>query len=342
MRWLELSISAHREAVEALSELLSRYAPGGVALEEPITLLDDGQEYRIQPDQPVLVRAFLPIDGSEEEARLRIQEGIWHLGQIGPNFVGTLSSRYVDEEDWANAWKEYYHVLHVGQRVVIKPSWREYTPQPGEVVLELDPGMAFGTGLHPTTHMCLEQLEQLVQPGMRVLDVGTGSGILALAAAKLGAASVLALDISTVAAEAAQANARANHLEDRVTVQLGTLAYTGTEAGATRDFPVPPASVPVNMPVAPASVPVSDSLEASAPAIAPDGSYNLVVANIIARVIAELAPALVAALAPGGILIASGIIDERLALAEEALRDAGLQNIQRVQEGDWFTLVGRR
>ncbi len=319
MRWLELSISSHREAVEALSELLSRYAPGGVALEEPISLLDDGQEYRIQPDQPVVVRAYLPVDGTEEEARLRIQEGIWHLGQIGPQFVGTLAARYVDEEDWANAWKEHYHVLHVGQRVVIKPSWREYTPQPGEVVLELDPGMAFGTGLHPTTHMCLEQLEQLVQPGMRVLDVGTGSGILALAAAKLGAASVLALDVSTVAVEAAQANTRANHLEDRVTVQLGTLL-----AGS-------------------ATVPVSDSPEgAAAPTIAPDGSYDLVVANIIARVIAELAPALVAALAPGGILIASGIIDERLPMAEDALRATGLQNLQRVQEGDWFTLVGRR
>jgi ribosomal protein L11 methyltransferase len=304
MRWLELSISAHREAVEALSELLSRYAPGGVALEEPISLLDDGQEYRIQPGQPVQVRAYLPVDGTEEEARQRIEEGIWHLGQIGPQFVGTLSTRVVAEEDWANAWKEYYHVLHVGQRVVIKPSWRDYIAQPGEVVLELDPGMAFGTGLHPTTHMCLEQLEQLVQPGMRVLDVGTGSGILALTAAKLGAASVLALDVSSVAVEAAQANVRANGLEDRVTVQPGTLAP----------------------PVAPATVPV----------------YDLVVANIIARVIAELAPALVAALAPGGILIASGIIDERLPLAEDALRDAGLRDMQRVQEGDWFTLVGRR
>ncbi len=331
VRWLELSISAHREAVEELSELLSRYAPGGVALEEPITLLDDGQEYHIQPDQPVMVRAYLLVDGSEEEARLRIQEGIWHLGQIGPNFVGTLSSRYVDEEDWANAWKEYYHVLHVGRRVVIKPSWREYTPQPGEVVLELDPGMAFGTGLHPTTHMCLEQLEQRVQPGMRVLDVGTGSGILALTAAKLGAASVLALDVSTVAVEAARSNARANGLEERVSVQLGTLAVP----------PVPPASVPVNdSPPGTAALQGAGDLLLVPPASVP--VYDLVVANIIARVIAELAPALVASLAPDGILIASGIIDERLPLAEDALRDAGAQNIQRVQEGDWFTLVGQR
>jgi ribosomal protein L11 methyltransferase len=299
MRWLELTVTAHREAVEALSELLSTHAPGGVAIEEPIALLDDGQEYRIRPDEPVQVRAYLPADGSEEDARQRIEEGLWHLGQIGPNFVEQMTTRFVAEEDWANAWKEYFHVLHVGRRVVIKPSWRDYTPQPGEVVLELDPGMAFGTGLHPTTHMCLELLEQHIQPGMRVLDVGTGSGILALAAAKLGAASVLALDVSSVAVEAAQANAQANVLAGRITVRPGSLEET------------------------------------------PETTYDLVVANIIARVIADLAPALVASLAPGGLLIASGIIDERLALAEDALRAAGLATIERVQEGDWFSLVGR-
>jgi ribosomal protein L11 methyltransferase len=300
VRWLELTISAHGEAVEAISELLSRHAPGGVAIEEPIALLDDGQEYRVLPDGAVLVRAYLPIDGTEEEQRQQIEEGLWHLGQIGPHFVGELTSRVVAEEDWANAWKEYYHVLHVGTRVVIKPSWRDYAPRPGEVVLELDPGMAFGTGLHPTTRMCLELLEQRVQPGMRVLDVGTGSGILALAAAKLGAASVLALDVSSVAVESAQANVRANGLDERIAVRLG-------------------------------------SIEAASGA-----RYDLVVANIIARVIAELAPALVGALGTGGLLIASGIIDERLSLAEDALRAAGLAEIEQVRDGDWVSLVGRR
>ncbi len=299
MRWLELTVSAHREAVEAISELLSRAAPGGVAIEEPIALLDDGQEYRVLPDGAVLVRAYLPMDGSEDDKRQQVEQGLWHLGQIGPHFVGELTTRPVAEEDWANAWKEYYHVLHLGTSIVIKPSWRDYTPRPGEVVLELDPGMAFGTGLHPTTSMCLELLEQRVQPGMRVLDVGAGSGILALAAAKLGAASVLALDVSSVAVEAAQANARANGLEQRVNVRLGSIE----EASGER--------------------------------------YDLVVANIIARVIADLAPALVNALAPGGVLIASGIIDERLPLAEDALRAGGLADIERVRDGDWFSLVGR-
>ncbi len=139
-----------------------------------------------------------------------------------------------------------------------------------------------------------------MQPGTRVLDVGAGSGILALAAAKLGAASVLALDVSSVAVEAAQANVRANGLDERVTVRLGSIEAASGEG------------------------------------------YDLVVANIIARVIADLAPALVGALAPGGVLIASGIIDERLPLAEDALRAAGLAEIERVQDGDWFSLVGRR
>jgi ribosomal protein L11 methyltransferase len=298
MRWLELTISAHREAVEAISELLSRVAPGGVAIEEPIALLDDGQEYRLLPDGAVLVRAYLPLDGSEAEKRQQVEQGLWHLGQISPNYVGDLTTRQVAEEDWANAWKEYYHVLHLGQRIVIKPSWREYTPKPDEVVLELDPGMAFGTGLHPTTHMCLELLEQRVQPGMRVLDVGTGSGILALAAAKLGAASVQALDVSSVAVEAAQANVRANGLDERISVRLGSIE----EASGER--------------------------------------YDLVVANIIARVIADLAPALVGALASGGLLIASGIIDERMLLAEDALLAAGLAEIEQVRDGDWVSLMG--
>src|SRR5438128_3740651 len=122
----------------------------------------------------------------------------------------------VNEEDWANAWKDYFHVTHIGRRLVIRPSWREYTPRDDEVVLELDPGMAFGTGLHPTTRMCLEQVEQRTRAGMRVLDVGTGSGILALAAIKLGAAAACGIDNSSVAVESAAANAAANGLSEGI------------------------------------------------------------------------------------------------------------------------------
>src|SRR5579863_6854009 len=203
MHLLELTVRTHPEAVESVSELLSRYTPGGVAIEEPIELIDEGQDYRVLTGKPVHIHAYLPIDGTEEETRQRIAEGLWHLSSLGPQFVGDLRTHIVNEEDWANAWKDYFHVTHIGQRLVIRPSWRAYTPQHDAVVLELDPGMAFGTGLHPTTRMCLEQVERYTQPGMRVLDVGTGSGILALAAAKLGASSVYCIDNSSVAVESA-------------------------------------------------------------------------------------------------------------------------------------------
>src|SRR5712692_6087207 len=223
MRWLELTVNAHPEAVESVSELLSRYAPGGVAIEEPIELIDEGQEYRVLTGQPVQVHAYLPIDGREEEARQRVAEGLWHFASLGQHFVGELKTREVNEEDWENAWKDYFHVTHIGQRLVIRPSWRNYTPKNDEVVLELDPGMAFGTGLHPTTRMCLEQVEQRTRAGMRVLDVGTGSGVLALAAVKLGAATAYCIDNSSVAVESATANAAANGSSDRITVKLGAL-----------------------------------------------------------------------------------------------------------------------
>src|SRR6266581_5679127 len=166
MKWLELTVRTHPEAVESVSELMSRYTPGGVAIEEPFELIDEGQEYRVLTGQPVQVHAYLPLDGKEEEARQHVAEGLWHLGSLGEHFVGDLQTRIVNEEDWANAWKDYFHVTHIGKRLVIRPSWREYEPRPEEVVLELDPGMAFGTGLHPTTRLCLEQVEQRAKAGM--------------------------------------------------------------------------------------------------------------------------------------------------------------------------------
>src|SRR2546429_794359 len=304
MHWLELTVQTHPEAVESVSELLNRYTTGGVAIEEPIELVDEGQEYRVLTGQPVKVHAYLPIDGKEEAARQQVAEGLWHLSSLGPQFVGDLQTRVVHEEDWANAWKDYYHVTHIGQRLVIRPSWRNYTPGDDEVVLELDPGMAFGTGLHPTTRMCLEQVEQRTRAGMRVLDVGTGSGILALAAVKLGAASVYCIDNSSVAVESAAANAAVNNLSDKITVVQGVL----------------------------------DEAEAARMA----GQYDLVLVNIIAHVIGGMAAQLARVLAPGGWLIASGIIEARRGDAQPALLAAGLELVEQVMIDDWIALVMRK
>jgi ribosomal protein L11 methyltransferase len=304
MQWLEVTVQAHPEAVESVSELLSRYTSGGVAIEEPIELIDEGQDYRVLVGKPVLVHAYAPIDGTEEEAQRRIAEGLWHLSSLRAHLVGELQTRIVNEEDWANAWKDYFYVTHIGQHLVIRPSWREYIPRDAEVVLTLDPGMAFGTGLHPTTRMCLEQIEKRVQPGMRVLDVGTGSGILAIAAAKLGASSVYAIDNSSVAVESARANAEMNGLSERIQVVLGVL----DEAEAAR---------------------MADQ-------------YDLVVVNIIAHIIGSMAPQLAQVLAPTGLLVVSGIIEARRHEAEDPLLEAGLELVEQVMIEDWLALVYRR
>ncbi|HEX9068431.1 MAG TPA: 50S ribosomal protein L11 methyltransferase [Ktedonobacterales bacterium] len=319
--WLELGVVASPELVEAVSETLGRYVQGGVAIEEPYQLVDDGQVHLPVPDAPVSVRCYIPEDAAAREIVASIEEGLWHLRQIVkdalPGEIGPLTSRRIAEEDWANAWKEHYHVLHLGARTVIKPSWRDYEPAAHEVVIELDPGMAFGTGLHPTTRACLRLVEEVITPRATMLDVGTGSGILALAALKLGAAHVLALDVSRIAVEATSANATANGVGDGMEARLATLAGAAGEPY----FPLPP-EVEI----------LGDEI----------GQFDVVVANIIARVIAQIAPALLRATRPGGILIASGIFNERLAEAEGPLVAAGLTEVRHVVDGDWVTLIGHR
>ena len=315
--WLELSVTADADVVESVTEVISRYTQGGVAIEEPYDLHDDGQAHTPIPGARATCRVWIPDDADAEETRARIEEGLWRLRQIAPDTIGELEVKRVAEEDWANAWKEHYHPLQLGERVVIRPSWREYQPTGDQVVIELDPGMAFGTGLHPTTRNCVRLVEQATQPGAHVLDVGCGSGILTLAALKLGAADALALDVSAVAVEATRENARLNGLGDRVDARLATLEGADGEPY----FPLPPGVAFLGAEI---------------------GQFDLVLANIIARVIAQLAPALLRATRPGGQLIASGIIEERRDEAVGPLIAAGLTDIREIIENDWVTLIGRR
>ena len=334
MQWIEISLTAHPEAVEAVSEALAVIAANGIAIDEPYTIdptLDpEGQSWRPIPGAPVTVRAYIAADAAAPSTIRQLQETLWHLGQIngpaGVPFIGTLQTRQVDDADWAEAWKEHYYPLRIGQRFVIKPSWRTYDPRPDDVILTLDPGMAFGTGTHPTTRLCLEAIESIVQPGDHVLDVGSGSGILAIAALKRGAAHALAVDVSAEAVRATAENARLNDLADRLAVMHGKLE-------ASDD------GVPLLVPLL--TDPDADVLDLlrQVQRVQP---AQVVVANIIARIIGELAPALLAALAPGGTLIASGIIQERRDEAEGPLLAAGLIDLQVLQEGDWLAIIGRR
>jgi ribosomal protein L11 methyltransferase len=214
MEWLQVSVPVGAELAEAVADVLGRFAPGGVAIdvrEESVT----GAEGR------VIVKAYLPVSPDTSRAQQQVEEALWHLGQISPIPAPIFTP--IAEADWADAWKEHFHPIRVGQHIVIKPTWREFEAGPNDIILELDPGMAFGTGLHPTTQMCLRVLEEKIRQGMKVLDLGTGSGILALAAGKLGAGTVLALDTDPVAVAAARENVWRNGVEQKVTVAHGSL-----------------------------------------------------------------------------------------------------------------------
>lgn len=313
MKWLEISVTTDGETAEAVVELLNRYGRGQSVIETPV----DCFEYELvdaPPPSVVIVRTYLPLDRSAEDARQRIEEGLWHLSQIHP--IPEPIFHELSEEDWSESWKAQYHRLRVGHRIVIVPAWEEYTAGSHEIVIRLEPGMAFGTGLHPTTRLCLEALEAELVPGSAVLDVGTGSGVLSIAAAKLGARSVLALDADPVAVHVARENVGANGAIATVDVQHGSLP--GGDAV--------PMHFSVNGPL-----PLLDS-----------GAYDLVLVNILAPVIIGMAPALAARLHQPGRLVAAGLIQTQEADVVDALQVQGLTVVRRSQEDDWVCLVVRK
>ena len=225
--WLEVSVEVDGEAAEAVSEVLNRYGRGGVVIEH---LLASGPGAHDRVDE-LRVKAYLPA--GDAALKRTVEEALWHLGQLYP--IPDPTFTLLAEADWAEAWKAHYSVLHLGRRTVVVPRWQEYVPQPDEIVVTLDPGMAFGTGTHPTTRLCLAALEDAILPGMRVLDLGTGTGVLAIAAAKQGAASVLALDIDELAVDAARENVAANGVQDIVHIESGSLDAARSWASANND-----------------------------------------------------------------------------------------------------------
>ncbi|KPL17737.1 MAG: hypothetical protein AMJ93_14695 [Anaerolineae bacterium SM23_84] len=303
--WIEISIEADGEAAEAVSALLNEYVPSATILEE--LLPNDSHPHVVK------VKAFLPAE--RETALPRIEEALWHLGQIYP--LPRPSVRRLSDADWTEAWKAGYTVQHIGQRMVIKPSWQSYAAPPGKVLIELDPGLAFGTGLHPSTRLCLLALEDHLRPGARVLDVGTGSGILAIAAAKLGAGSVVAIDIDSTAVRVARENTIRNGVEKSVSLLTAALC-------------APASSITSHQ-----SIPTLDSLGQI------NGVFDVLLMNILASIIMQSARALAAYLAPDGLFVVSGITESQECMVGKALSDAGLTVFDRRAQGDWVALLGR-
>jgi ribosomal protein L11 methyltransferase len=284
MEWQEISIEVPYEYVEPISYLFDRYGHG-------LSMETRG------PDQ-VLLRTYLPSTSRQRLAHIEVGVNLTNILQP----LGELKVAPLDQdEDWQNAWKSHFTLLKLGEHLVIKPSWIDYEPEAEDIVIELDPGLAFGTGYHPTTYTCLEALEHLIRPGMNILDLGTGSGILTIAAVKLGAAQVLALDIDSIAVRAARQNMRRLGIYSQVTLAQGTLPHPQARAGA----------------------------------------YDLVLANISARAIRERAAHILPVLKPEGTLIASGIISEQHPETAEALLKTGFTYIEEWPREDWVTIVCR-
>jgi len=296
LKWIELTVDVPPEYAEPMSEIFHRYGHGGVAIEQEAGYNPDEGESPPVPDF-VTIKTYLPVDNTTERRRNQIDIGVRlvaHLATISP-----LKEKYVEEEDWQNAWKEHFHPLRIGRHLVICPTWRTVETSESDILIHLDPGMAFGTGHHPTTRTCMEILERDTKPGDQILDVGCGSGILSVVAVKVGATSALGLEIDPVAARAGEENVRINGIEDKVQIVQGTLPSPLAEAR----------------------------------------SFDIVAANISAKVVTDLAQHLIDSVAIGGKLIAGGIIEPHVEDVTKALNAVGASIDETFIDGDWVTLL---
>ena len=286
MRWADIEVATTPQAQDAVSNIMMETGCGGVA---------------IQGDAPLVVACYLPVDDQLEQRLLTIRSRIKELPDLGIDLgEGEITVKYAEDKDWTEAWKEFYHVTKPGRKIVIKPPWEEYAPQQGERVIEMEPGMAFGTGLHQTTRMCLIALEKYMKPRYRAVDFGTGSGILAIAEAMLGASLVIAFDVDETAVRIARENVVANQVDDRVEVhQASNLRFVGQ-------------------------------------------GIDLMTANLVAQTIVDNAEIMAGVFRTGGVLIASGIIEERLLEVEQTLRNNGFDTVETMADGEWRTVVARR
>ncbi|OUN00923.1 MAG: ribosomal protein L11 methyltransferase [Firmicutes bacterium ZCTH02-B6] len=288
MRWMKVAVQTGAECEEAVTQILLSAGAQGVVLE------GDGSRRAVVAYLPEHTQ--VSVDDLEQRVRDLERYGL----EPGP---ARVSVEWVQDEDWAESWKRHYQPLAIGRRLLVKPAWVR-APYDGRIVIELDPGMAFGTGYHPTTALCLEALEELVQEGDTIVDVGTGSGILAIAAARLGAGSIVAVDIDPQAVQVARENCRRNGVHERVWVATGSTA--------------------------------------AASALLAGKQARLVVANILADVISDMAEELYGLLQPGGLLVASGIIDDACPQVQESLVRASFAVREERARAEWRCLIAER
>lgn len=233
MKWIEVVVRTTEEASDAVSEMLTGIGAGGVVIEDPNDIrkqiespntLDYADDEFIQSlGEDVIVKAYFHDSVNNNELLALIREKLEFISQFLDVGSGLEGYSDVDEQDWSTAWKKYYKPFNISDSIVIKPSWEEYSAKPGEMIIELDPGMAFGTGTHETTTMCARMLEKYVKAGDEILDVGCGTGILGIAAVKLGAGHVEAVDVDEVAVRVTRENCEINNVQDSISAHKGAM-----------------------------------------------------------------------------------------------------------------------
>ncbi|MEJ2597341.1 MAG: 50S ribosomal protein L11 methyltransferase [Anaerolineales bacterium] len=302
-QWLEVALVVDGELAEAVAEVLARFAPNGVVIESTAITPQVNGPGRVEG--PLRVAAYLPVESQLEEVRQRLEEALWYLGRIQP--LPKAEYQLVRQADWAEAWKRHYHPIAVGRRLMIVPVWLE-NPEPTRVPIRVDPGMAFGTGTHPTTQLCLQFIEdslEAVSPvePLNVIDLGCGSGILSIAALKLGARHALGVDIESQAIAAARQNGVMNGVAPSLELGEGSLAEIRRGEFSLR-------------------------------------KARLVLANILAPILIRLLDeGLGDLLEPDGELVLSGILDEQAGDVQAAAARNGLRLAYRRQLKDWVALV---
>ena len=304
MNWLEVSLTVNGELAESVADVFARFAPNGVMTEQGVKFLDDEDEGTATG--PITVRAYLEVNDQLEETRQKLEESLFYLGMITP--VPTPSYKQIADQNWMEAWKQHYKPILIGRRLLILPAWLE-SPEPKRIPIKIDPGMAFGTGTHPTTQLCLELMEvhfdntqHTARNTQQVIDVGCGSGILSIAALKLGAEKVLGVDIDIESVKNSRENAETNGVGAELI--LGQGSVTEVLRGSFQFKSAP-----------------------------------LVVANILGPILIRLFDAGLAELVdPNGEIILSGILDHQAESVIKAGQAKGLKRSDQRQIGDWVAI----